>query len=94
MLHSLLYPKNKDVERLLENFYKMNIPYNKALSTKPDIARELSRYKTIRNLSRSNLVNIIGKSGSGSSWVVFDADIKIVRKTDSIGRVFYQFGFK
>ena len=79
-----LYPKTKEIEHFLENIMKIQTNGSRALRTTPNLAQQLSKYKTIRRLSEYDLIDITTrKRKKRRSIVYFPPQIHIMRKNNS-----------
>lgn len=60
-----LYSKTPDVEKLFDNFNKMNSIHGRAIRVSPETARTLSKYKAIRILNEKDMIDIMSKRKHG-----------------------------
>ena len=73
-----LYPKTKELDNLLKNIVKIKTNGPRAFRTTPKIAEQLSKYKSIRYLSRKDYVDITThRRKTKRSIVYFSQDLKI-----------------
>jgi len=73
-----LFPKTLEIDRLLRNMMKIQTNGPRAMRTTPSVAEQLSKYKTIRYLSRKDHVDITThKRKRNRSVVYFSQDLKI-----------------
>ena len=90
-----LYPKSKDIERLMDNFVKMDNIFGIAMRTTPNVAEQLSKYKAIHRLRELDAIDIARrKRGRPRSIIYFPPSVHIMKKLDGNGRNVFYLGFK
>lgn len=66
-----LYPKSEDIYNLMDNLSKINSTYAKAVRIKPETAKVLSRYSTIRLLKKMDYIDIANCSAGKKRSILF-----------------------
>ena len=66
-----LIPRDKEVERIWNIFMQMDKNFPRSVRITPNTANKLSKYGTVRKLSRMDLIDIVSKKRRAKRSIVY-----------------------
>lgn len=66
-----LIPRDKEIERIFNQFMQMDKKFPRSVRITPNTANKLSKYGTIRQLSRLDKIDIVRKKRKAGRSIVY-----------------------